>query len=308
MSINDEEIIESLNSFTENEMIDKILIPLYQKRFANKFYEIENTGKNKQEDQGIDITYYELSTDIKNRVYTGIQVKQDDITTGSGQNGIANIINQATQAFSKPVHTVKDKNIYYIKTFKILTTKGILPKARAKIVDQMKDKNIEFIVGSDLIQWVRESFLEEFIKLFPNLGSNEIESDEDLSPFDLIVDYLKQNFEEQIDTVKNSLRPLDGESKNIIFAVVAYRLNNPYEIAKHVGSSKSYIQDCIEGLRSDNLLDYDEDGEIILKTNDFSDIDELIEQAEERIKQLGYEKELNGIEIIERLVIKTRFH
>ena len=60
--LSDEGILEKLNSLTEDEMIEKVVLPLYRKRFHGKFHNIEFNGKDKREDGGIDILYYEITS------------------------------------------------------------------------------------------------------------------------------------------------------------------------------------------------------------------------------------------------------
>ena len=86
-NLNDERILELLNTYSEDEMIEKVILPLYKKRFKGKFYSIEFTGKDKREDGGVDITYYEIKPDTKAKRYSGVQVKQGAINTGKGANG-----------------------------------------------------------------------------------------------------------------------------------------------------------------------------------------------------------------------------
>ncbi|MBM9578649.1 hypothetical protein JWG45_16000 [Leptospira sp. 201903070] len=307
MKYNDEQIIEKLNSLTENDMIEKIIIPIYKVKFKNRFYDIENTGKNKQEDQGIDITYYEISEDTKTRVYSGIQVKQDDINTGSGANGISAIIIQANQAFLKKIADTTNKNTFYIKTFKILTTKNILPKARMQIVDQLKDKNIEFITGKDLIKWIRESFEREFLNIFPEVSDISEENDEKITPIGAVLEYIENNFKDEIDDLKSSFKPLDGESKKIIFSIILHKNINPYQIGKQISSSKQSVIESIDNLRSDGLVDYDDEGEIFIATSDFDELEPLNKEIEDRIKLLGYTKELDSEEVLEKLLIRSRY-
>jgi hypothetical protein len=113
--LNDEVILKQLNEYGEDEMIEKVILPLYKKRFKGKFHSIEFTGKNKVEDGGVDLLYYEVKADTKSRSYAGVQVKQGAVNTGKGANGIAAIGIQAQQAFTKPIADTTDKKTYKIQ-------------------------------------------------------------------------------------------------------------------------------------------------------------------------------------------------
>jgi hypothetical protein len=169
-AVKDEDIIAHLDSISEDEMVKQVIVPLYRKRFKT-FKKVEFSGKDKREDDGIDITYYEIGRETKLKEYGGVQAKQGTINTGKGANGIAAIGLQAQQAFNKPIANVEDKKTYRIHGYTVLTTGDIQPKARAQIVDQFEHKSIRFVDGKTLSEWIRESWLTEFIALF---GSPEI--------------------------------------------------------------------------------------------------------------------------------------
>ena len=155
---------------------------LYQKAFSS-FCDVEFTGKDKREDDGIDITYYEVGRETGGKEYCGVQVKQDDINTGKSANGIAAIAIQAQQGFNKLIANTTDKKSYRIQGYTVLTTGSIKAKARSQIVDQFEHKIIRFVDGPRLCEWIREFWLEEIKDLCGT--AEESEEEEDLDPVTL---------------------------------------------------------------------------------------------------------------------------
>lgn len=297
--MNDAEILKCLNDISEDEMIEKVIIPLYQKKFSKRFYDIEFTGKDKKEDQGIDITYYEISPDTKAKEYFGIQVKQGDINTGKGANGIAAISVQAQQAFTKKIPNVKDKSSYYIKTYIILTTGDIKAKAREQIVDQFKDKNFRFIDGKTLVEWIKATYLSEFMSKF-DIEDEEDEEDEDKSPIESIISFLDDEFRKEIKEIRASFKALDNYKCRIIRELMIESPLKGFTIAKKIGISKSGIEAEFAELVREDVLSVDEDGYCIEYSN-FGNWNAVLQGAESRIDQLGYDTEIEIDQIVDGL-------
>jgi hypothetical protein len=302
MNLTDELIIERLNSINEDKMTEDIIIPLYKKKFEGKFHEFEFTGGKKGTEEGCDIVYYEVTHDTAAKEYTGIQVKQGDITSSKNPNtGIAAIEIQAAQAFSKKIDNIKDKAIFYIKTFVILTTGDVLPDARSKIVDRFNDKNIRFIVGRDIAKWIREVYSLEFISYF-NIQEKEVPQ-KSLSPTQSIVEYLETNFPSQVESIQKSFRPYGAKSieSRIIILLLEKGRSKIYNIAREAERTIEAIEDCIREMREEDLVDADEDG-IYLKTNIFNDYTYLKDEGIDRIEKLGYSNEVDINAIMGRLM------
>ncbi|GLC31136.1 restriction endonuclease [Clostridium omnivorum] len=295
--MNDEEILKCLNDISEDEMIEKVIIPLYEKKFSKRFYDIEFTGKDKKEDQGIDITYYEISPDTKAKEYFGIQVKQGDINTGKGANGIAAISVQAQQAFTKKIPNVKDKSSYYIKTYIILTTGDIKAKAREQIVDQFKDKNFRFIDGKTLAEWIKATYLSEFMSKF-NIEDEDDEVDEDESPIESIISFLEDEFKKDIKEIRASFRALDSCKCKIVRELMIKSPLKAFAIAKNIGMAKSSIEHELDELVREDVLEVDEDGYYV-KYGNLGNWSAVLQGAELRINQLGYDSEIEIWQIVD---------
>ena len=300
--IHEDLIREKLDSLSEDAMTTDILVPLYKKRFSKAFFEIEFTGGSRNDDQGIDLTYYELTQDTSQRAYTGVQVKQGEINTGKSANGIASIINQATQAFAKRICDPKTKNEYRIRTFKILTTGDIIPRARVQIVDQFKDKNIEFINGKDIAKWINESYSAEFLAHFKiPFGAPTVPS-VDEKPINVVAEFIESEFLNELDEIRASLKPLDSFGRRIVWTIISNRICTPYQIAKHLSSSKQLVEDSIGELRQDGILDFDDQGELYINVEGFESYDPLFEAADKRIHDLGYASELDAEDVLQLLI------
>lgn len=300
--IKNEEIVAYLNDLSEDEMIEQVIVPLYKKRFHKKFHDIEFTGRERRTDQGIDITYYEIARDTKGKEYSGIQVKLGDINTGKTSNGIASIIIQAQQAFNKPIHNVKDKSDYFIRTYIVMTTGIILPEARQQIVSQFKDKNIRFIEGKDLVEWINDDFYYEFIKIYG------IEDDEDenhdekaLNPLDTIMNFIEDNYPDKLNNLKDSFYPLNNLQKGIIVYLLLNNSGTLFDIAKYMATKKDDAYREITDLMSDNLIDAEND-DIFLISNEFDDWNILEKVARKQIDQLDVNQVLDDDAILEDIL------
>jgi Restriction endonuclease len=206
----DDEILNHLNAMSEDEMIEAVIVPLYQKRFPS-FFDVEFSGKDKREDRGIDITYYEIGRETDAKEYCGVQAKQGDINTGKSANGIAAISIQAQQAFNKAIANTRDKKNYRIQGYTVLTTGNILAKARSQIVDQFEHKTIRFVDGKTLCGWIREYWLEDIKALCGTV--DEHEEDEDFDPVATIVEHLQKRCARDIAKFGKPTTSLMGPSK-----------------------------------------------------------------------------------------------
>lgn len=297
------DILNELNTLSEDQMIEMVIMPLYKKKFKGIFHDLEFSGKDKREDEGIDIQYYEKSHDTKAKEYSGIQVKQGDINTSKGANGIAAISIQAQQAFQKRICNTKEKSDYRIRTYVILTSGEITAKARGKIVDQFKDKSIRFIDGKTIAEWVRESYLEEFIHIFNLSTEEEEEDDEDITPLEAVIGYLEENYEDEIDEIKDSLNTLGRYKNRIIKALMIESPQKTFSIAKAIGLSLSSVDEEIRSLIDEDLIDGDEDG-VSINEKLVGGWSVLKNEAEERIDTLGYSDEVSIEDVVDFLFKK----
>lgn len=297
------EILERLNSIDEDKMTNEIIVPMYKKVFYNKYFDIEFTGGRKKSEQGCDITYYEVTADTKSKEYSGVQVKQGNIDSSKNHNtGISAITIQAQQAFTKDVVNIGDKKKYKIKAFIILTTGEILPDARSYIVDNFSDKIIRFLDGHKIAKMISECYLKEFINYF-KIDTTKVKTKIASSPVNLIVDYLEEEFSEDIDNLQKSFRPIGPKSTSaeIIKYLIENGTSKEFLIARELDTNIDYIKDSIRELVSQDIVEGDEDG-IKMATSYFDDYPYIKGEAEKRIKKLGYENEVNIEEVMNRII------
>lgn len=286
--LTDETILKVLNDFSEDEMTEKVILPLYKKRFKGKFQGIEFTGKNKVEDGGVDLLYYEIKADTKSKSYSGVQVKQGAINTGKGANGIAAISIQAQQAFNKPINDTADKKTYRIHSYVLLTSGEIQAKARAQIVDQFEHKPIDFVDGKALCEWIRESFLDEFNDILKAAGvESEEEEEEELSPLATVETYVQDKYETEIDDITATINTISTGQAKIYKALMLLGSATTFEIAKHLGRKSTFIEDDLDYLLGEDVITSDEGGyEIKASADEWRTVSKAIAK---RIGQLGYD-------------------
>ena len=297
--LSDEVILEKLNSFTEDEMIEKVVLPLYRRRFQRNFHQIEFSGKDKREDGGIDILYYEVTADTNNKRYAGVQVKQGAINTGKGANGIAAITIQAQQAFNKPIYDTADKKEYRLASYVLLTTGEIQPKARASIVDQFEHKPIDFIDGKQLCAWVRDSYKDEFTALLGDGEENEEEEDESLSPAEIVAQYVEQSHDSDLDDIHKTLQTLGTFEKKIVRDLMINGSGTTFAIAKRLGKRQSLLEEPLSDLVAEGVLDVDDDGYYLAASA--NELNRVRDAIEKRIAKLGYEGELEFTDVMDHL-------
>ncbi len=292
----DEDIIAHLDSLSEDDMVEKVIVPLYRKRFKT-FKKVEFSGKDKREDDGIDITYYEIGRETNSKEYGGVQVKQGTINTSKGANGIAAISIQAQQAFNKPIANVEDKKNFKIQGYTVLTTGDIQPKARAQIVDQFEHKTIRFVDGKTLCDWIRDSWLTEFTELF---GTPEATDDDDgEEPLDAILEYLHKKCRKAISEIEAIYSVVDGSQQGILKALMILGNSKAVKIAAFVQRKVYHIEPDLDVMIREDLLSADEDGYWL---NEFGSAwDRIRSEAESRIELLGYGDEIEISDVVEGL-------
>jgi hypothetical protein len=291
-----DEILNHLNAMSEDEMIEAVIVPLYQKRFSS-FFDVEFSGKDKREDGGIDITYYETGRETGAKEYCGVQVKQGDINTGKSANGIAAISIQAQQAFNKPIANTRDKKNYRIQGYTVLTTGNIQAKARSQIVDQFEHKTIRFVDGKTLCGWIREDWLEEIRALCGTV--DEHEEDEDLDPVAAIVEHLEKRCARDIAEIRETYDVVDGSYQDIIKALMVLERAKATRIAAYVKRKVDHVKEDLDAMRREDLVDIDEDG---YSLNSISRAWSSIRtEAEDRIETLGYGSELKVKDVVDSL-------
>lgn len=301
--MNESEILEKLNSIGEDVMTKDIIVPMYKKAFYNKYFDIEFTGGRKTSEQGCDITYYEITPDTKSKEYCGVQVKQGNINSSKDQNtGISSIAIQAQQAFTKDVVNVSDKKKYKIKAFIILTTGEILPDARSYIVDNFSDKIIRFLDGHKIAKMISDFYLKEFIAYF-KIDTTKTLNKVASSPFNVIVDYLEEEFSDNVDNLQKSFRPIGPKSTSA--GIIKYLIENgsakEFQIARELDTNIDYIKDSIRELVDQDIVEGDEDG-IKLTTSYYDDYPFLKDEAQKRINKLGYETDVSIEEVMNRII------
>jgi hypothetical protein len=291
--LTDDIVLELLNNYSEDEMIERVVLPLYKKRFKGKFLSIEFTGRDKREDGGVDITYYELRADTKAKRYSGVQVKQGAINTGKGANGIAAISIQAQQAFTKPIDDTSDKKSYRLYSYVLLTSGDIQAKARAAIVDQFEHKPIDFVDGKQLCDWIREDFSDEFLALLQLAGREpaEDEDGEDLSPAETVALFVKERFPYDIDDITGTLNTLGSMEAKIVKVLMLQGPGTTFTLAKRLGKRSSMIEDDLGSLLGEGVIGMDEGGYTLNASA--TEWDRVAAAITRRIRQLKYEETVN---------------
>jgi len=166
--LDDEIIIEKLNTLNEHKMAEKIFVPLLKKI---GLHGVKFTGGS--DEHGIDIEYFEISQPEGDRQYVGVQFKKGSISykSGGGSGSIKEITNQADEAFEK---TIKDYNTggqFFIHRFVVATTGTISKSAITKINEHRSTGNISHrhITYWDkeyLAKLIRNHWHDEFIDYF----------------------------------------------------------------------------------------------------------------------------------------------
>jgi hypothetical protein len=300
--LNDDALLEFLKSLSEDEMIEKVILPLYQKRFRGKFHVIEFSGKDKREDGGVDLTYYEKTVDTKTKRYAGVQVKQGAINSGKGANGIAAIAIQAKQAFMKAIHDTTDKKEYRMQTYTLLTTGEIQARARATIVDEFEHEPIDFIDGKMLCEWIRESFESEIMALLKAAGREpvEVDDEEDLSPAETVAEYVRDHFKEDIEDIRATLNTLGSFRQKIVLDLMLHKSGTAFVIAKRLGYTTSMIEDDFTYLAGEGVIGFDDGGYVMEESANESN--RVTSAIESRIQKLKYEEDVSVEEVFEMLI------
>jgi len=287
--MNDDRILTVLNEMSEDEMIEKVILPLYEKKFREYFFDIEFSGKDKREDEGVDITYYEIAKDTKTKQYRGIQVKQGEINTGKSANGIVAIRIQAEQAFEKNISNVTDKKTYRIQKYVVLTTGKIQAKARAHIVEKLAHHAIEFVDGKMLCAWIRESFLPELVKICDVEEIEEDNEENDATPLEVITEHLKENCKSDINTILATYRVLDTNQQAILKALMELRVGKHIAIAAIINRKAQYVEEDLRTMCGEDLLEHTESGYSLNTLSD--EWSRIYGEATEYTEMLGYQED-----------------
>jgi hypothetical protein len=296
--LSDEVIIEKLNSLSEDEMIEQVALPLYKTRFHGRFHNLEFTGKDKREDGGIDITYYEITADTKTKRYAGVQVKQGAINTGKSANGVAALNIQAEQAFTKPIYDTNDKQEYRLASYTILTSGEIQAKARGAIVDQFRHKPISFVDGKMLCGWIRESFKDQFTALIGKDEEAELENDDSLSPAETVAQYVEDSHESDLKDIRGTLETLGAFKEKIVRDLMINGDGTAFAIAKRLGRKQYLLEEPLNDLMGE-VVELRDGGYTLTVSGD--EIYRVRKAVQERIDQLGYGGEIEFSDVADFL-------
>lgn len=297
--LSDEVILEKLNTLSEDEMIEQVVLPLYKKRFHGRFHNLEFTGKDKREDGGIDITYYEITADTKTKRYAGVQVKQGAINTGKSANGVAALNIQAEQAFTKPIYDVNDKQEFRLASYTILTSGEIQAKARGAIVDQFKHKPIAFVDGKMLCGWIRESFKDEFTALIGENEEAEVENDDSLSPAETVAQFVEDSHESDLTDIRKTLETLGTFEKKIVRELMINGTGTAFAIAKRLGKKQYLLEQRLNDLLGEEVVELSDGGYTLAVSSD--EIYRVRKAVQKRIDQLGYGGEIDFTDVVDFL-------
>ncbi|MDO8635888.1 MAG: NACHT domain-containing protein, partial [Dehalococcoidia bacterium] len=176
--MNIEEKLKVLQDFSEKELVNKVVLPLFK---CMGFMDIRKTHGSGE--KGLDLVFYK-EDDFGEREYSGVQVKAVKIHGAAGKRGNAiELLNQASQAFSYSFIDIYGNKPENIDKFVILTSCDIDIDAIRSIEDELRNqgklKKIQFIDGhklADLIDKHLKSFFwdeyDYFTKYFEAMKSD----------------------------------------------------------------------------------------------------------------------------------------
>ncbi|MBE0428076.1 MAG: restriction endonuclease [Nitrospirae bacterium] len=215
-----EKIVELLESLHEHTMAKDIIVPLLRKMGLKG---VKYTGGD--EEQGIDIEYYELTQPENLKSYVGIQCKKGSLVySATGAKGsVKDVKNQAEEAFDKEIYDISDRSLHYISRFIVVVTGDINEHAR-RVIDKArrsgKDRRIDYWDGDRLAEYIQDNYMEESESYFSSQITEEgVERDET----EIIdIEYLKDNFAKKIEQSKKIKATISGFEWSILRAVIKH--------------------------------------------------------------------------------------
>jgi len=261
--LTEDHILELLNTLHEHKMAKDIFVPLLKKMGLKG---VKFTGG--PDEEGIDIEYYQLTEPDNIKSYVGIQFKKGDLVYGAGgaKNTVKEIKNQAEEAFEKEIHDIEGGATTFLSRFIAATTGDINEKARkyiGKARQKNKDRQISYWNGTLLAEYIKNNWMEEFLKYFHDkIESEEVEDDEDFGIVD--AEYIQDNYNELIKSVKKVNSIVNGFEWEILQSVglLGFRANSKVamvDLLLELEQTEDYCFEEFRHLSSLGLLDIDAD-------------------------------------------------
>jgi hypothetical protein len=261
--LSEEKIVELLDSLHEHKMAKDIFVPVLKKMGLKG---VKYTGG--QDENGIDIEYYQFTEPDKVKFYVGVQFKKGNLVYGAGgsKNTVKEIKNQAEEAFEKEIHDIEGVSTHFISRFIAATTGEINEKARV-VIGKARQKNKERQIGywpsTVLAEYIQNHWMAEFEKYF----SEQLEGEEEEIDSEAIVDseYITENYQDLIENVKKVERIVNGFEWEILQIVgrISFETDSRVSMADflfELGQTEEYCSEEFHHLASLQLLDIDEDG------------------------------------------------
>lgn len=264
MYLNDEFIMEKLNSLPEHKMAKDIFTPLLRKKGLKG---VRFTGG--ADEEGIDIEYYEKSNADSIRLYAGIQFKKGNITYSSrAENGtVMDLKNQAEAAFQKDILHVDSGGVNHITRFIVATTGEINEYAR-KMINKAKNRgeqvNISYWDCGKLADDIRTYYLDEFMDYF-SIDENEEIEETNSEDFIVTSSFIMENYKALVQESNKCMRIISNFQKEIVNALI----NNYFsgenfmlpigDLLYELGKQEDYIKDDLIGLQRLGIINFDED-------------------------------------------------
>jgi hypothetical protein len=162
-----QKLAQFLNSASEDEIIERVLVPLFQRL---GFRRVSPTGhKDKSLEFGKDLWMkYQLPT--SHYLYFCAQVKKDkiDSNNASGVKNVSSILNQARMAIDHPIFDPESNRNVLLDHIFIISAGEITKAARAWLVGQLDASQRRHIIFMD-----RDEFLDQSARILLDLRIDE---------------------------------------------------------------------------------------------------------------------------------------
>jgi hypothetical protein len=143
---------EKIKQFSEDDLIDRVILPLLNKMGFQKIERIPHHG---QSEHGLDIRpFYEIDK-FNRRIYTGAQVKARDIHTNSRKEGnAASINNQIDSALNSEFLDIEDNEKKQIDKILLITSGKVNDDAREYLSKTQPNRTLGIIDGAQLSNYI----------------------------------------------------------------------------------------------------------------------------------------------------------
>lgn len=162
-----QKLSEFLNSVSEDEFIEKVLVPLFQRL---SFKRVSPAGHGDRSlEFGKDLWMkYQLPTG--HWIYFCAQVKKDkiDSNNASGAKNVANVLTQAKMAIDHPIHDPEINRKVLLDHIYLISAGEITKQARAWLVEQLDKEQRRHIIFMD-----RDELLDHSARILLDLRIDE---------------------------------------------------------------------------------------------------------------------------------------